>query len=96
MEKNNVLSKDKIEVICFGKGENIDKAIEDAFRDMRVKVMEKVKYPIITLLTQEVYLLDKSIESKQEAFLYFFSKREVIEHIVNLKMVIDISYLKLN
>lgn len=96
MTKNNILEFNKLEIECEGKGETIDRAIENAFSDMRKKLVEIVKFPIITIKTDEVYLVDKKTNSKTEAFLFFFAKREILEEYLKLKVVVTISYLKMN
>lgn len=96
MTTNNILEFSKLEIECEGTGETIEKAIESAFSDMRRKLVEKVKFPIITIKTEEVYLIDKKTNSKTEAFLFFFAKRENLEEYLKLKVVVTISYLKIN
>ncbi|MFL8888769.1 DUF4312 family protein [Helcococcus kunzii] len=92
---NSVLVKNTLEIECSGVGESISYAVENAFKDMRKKLMEKIPYPIITISTEEVYLVNKRINKIEEAFLYFFSKRIREEISITLKVLINISYLKI-
>ncbi|MGY3776368.1 DUF4312 family protein [Helcococcus sueciensis] len=90
-----VLVKENIELECLGTADNINKAVEEAFKDMRKKIMEKIPYPIITISTENVFLVDKKVNKTEEAFLYFFSKRIREEISLKLRVKINISYLKI-
>lgn len=93
--KKNILKKNTIEIYCEGKGESENLAVENAFKDMRIKIVGKIKHPIITILTKEIYLIEKEENSKQEAFMYFFAKRMIKEIKIKLKLIVDITYLEI-
>lgn len=92
---NNVLVHENIEIECNGIGDNVNFAVENAFKDMREKLVKKIPYPIITISTEDVFLIDKKINKREEAFLYFFSKRIREEIFLKLRLKIKISYLKI-
>lgn len=92
---SSILEKKSLEVICEGRDEDIKKAVENCFVDMRKKVSSEISDPIISLSTKDVYLLEKSIEKKEEAFLYVFSKRVREINYLKLKITLDISYIKI-
>lgn len=92
---SNILYKETLNIKCVGKGETKNSAVEDAFKNMRIQVMDRIKHPIISISTDEVILESENEIKRTEAFMYFFSKRERVSLELTFSMVINISYLKI-
>lgn len=92
---NNILVKEELVIECKGSDEDLNKAVENALGDMRSKLVQKIPYPIITLNTDRIELIDRKDDVRNEAFLLFFSKRERRTINLELKCNITVTYLKL-
>lgn len=95
MAMTNCLTVSLYECECEGKGETLQTATEAAFTQLRSKVSSQYPYPIITMQTKSVQLIEKQEETKKEAFLYVFAKRETVFRTIKLKIQVEVSYLKI-
>lgn len=95
MVKNNNLVKKELVVECNGIGETKQLAVEKAFSEMRMQVVDLVKEPIISLDTDKVEILDLETINKTEAYLGFFFKREKLSYSIKLRVYINVRYLTL-
>lgn len=93
MNSNLITETKWIEV--SGKGETQDKAIEDAFKEMRKKVGTDFKKPIIAIRTSDVILAEVKKYEKEEAFFIFFMKRKRITWDIAVKIKIEIDFVDL-
>lgn len=76
------------------KGDTIDQAMENAFKEMRREVGKTFNKPIVSVRTEDVVLIDYFKEQKTEAFLFFFSKRKKVSWNIKLKIKLVIDYIE--
>lgn len=92
---NSCLKEKILSIRCEGSDEEEVLAIEKAFSDMRSKIRKIINKPIITIKTEDVYLVEKDEIIKNEAFLYFFLKRKriIVKYILEIKL--KVNYLEI-
>lgn len=87
------LKTDSIWVEVTGKGDTKDRAVEDAFKEMRREVGKRITHPVVALRTMDVVLLDVQKEEREEAYLFVFMKRTVENWKIKAKIQLEIDYV---
>ncbi len=94
MQTNSLKTK-QLEFEVKGIGKTKKEATEQCFLELRNKITQNFDFPIINMSTEFVELISIEKQSKKEAFMYIFSKREITFYNLILKIHVKIDYLSI-
>lgn len=92
-KSENVLIQKNVTTRVRGSGSSLNDAVDGAFAELRKNISQLYNVPIITMSASEVKILDEKISEKEEAFLYFFSKRVKKTYELELEITVSISFI---
>ena len=94
MPNQNILINTTQDFNLIGKGKSIEEAYNNIFSLVRSKVYDAVPGVILHMEPKEVYILSKEEKKVTEKFLFLFLPREKSRWTINVKLVVDIKYIK--
>jgi len=94
--ENNVNRLENATILCLvqGKGDTVETALDQAFRQLRMECSKQVKGSIIAMNAVEVKVLEEKKHVKTEKFLYFLFPRERASYELKLEVTVDVKHLQ--
>ena len=83
-------------ILCLvqGKGDTVEIALDQAFRQLRMECSKQVSGSIIAMNAVEVKVLEEKKHVKTEKFLYFLFPRERASYELRLEVTVDVKHLR--
>ena len=94
--ENKVNRLENVTILCLvqGKGDTVEIALDQAFRQLRMECSKQVKGSIIAMNAIEVKVLEEKKHVKSEKFLYFLFPRERASFELKLEVTVDVKHLR--
>jgi len=94
MATQNVLLQKKLSFDISGKGKTEEEAYSDVFARVKTEVYREVPGVVLQMEPEEVILLSRKEEKKEEKFLFLFFPREKSEYEIKVKLVVSVKYIE--
>ena len=94
--ENKVNRLENTTILCLvqGKGDTVEIALDQAFRQLRMECSKQVTGSIIAMNAVEVKVLEEKKQVKTEKFLYFLFPRERESYELRLEVTVDVKHLR--
>lgn len=95
MSEKQYLQSREVELTIESSGKTKKDAFAAIFTKLRKQIYSKVQGLILYMEPDEVYILSEEVNKVNEAFLWFFMKREKTQYTIKAKVIVTIKYLDL-
>lgn len=92
--KDNRLENATIQCLVQGKGDTVELALDQAFRQLRMECSKQVSGSIIAMNAVGVKVLEEKKQVKIEKFLYFLLPRERSSFELKLEVTVEVKHLQ--
>ena len=94
--ENKVNRLENTTILCLVqvKGDTVEIALDQAFRQLRMECSKQVSGSIIAMNAVEVKVLEEKKHVKTEKFLYFLFPRERASYELRLEVTVDVKHLR--
>ncbi|WP_066505817.1 DUF4312 family protein [Abyssisolibacter fermentans] len=95
MSDKQYLQSKEVELIIEGSGKTKKDVFAAIFTKLRKQIYSEVQGLILHMEPTKVYILSEEVNKINEAFLWFFMKREKTQYKIKAKVIVAIKYLDL-